>query len=345
MVVSLVAQEMADKSVQKANFIEQTKFLIRTLCNIHVQGKKPNILLFATPRGGSTWLMEIIASQKGMKFYDEPFNFRRSDVARTRIINSWQEFMPEHAEQENVIHFLQGLSENRHGFMNPRPFRPYHRFFTDRIVFKIHELEFMAERIREALGAEIVYLLRHPIPTTLSRSVYPRLDSFMSSNYYRSKYLSSASRWQKVRDVYEKGSNLDKGVLSWCFENIDALKLGTMPHWTFITYEEILLNPVASCNHLANVLCLDNRDLLLEAVDQPSTNIRMSNQETQQILKEQNDVERRKNLVTKWRHKVKSSEEDSAMSIMEVFDLDIYIKDRPIATRSHLLFDDTPEMA
>jgi hypothetical protein len=53
------------------------QLLVKALTNVHRQGPLPNVFLFATPRSGSTWLMEIIASQPGFKYYDEPLNPRR----------------------------------------------------------------------------------------------------------------------------------------------------------------------------------------------------------------------------------------------------------------------------
>lgn len=320
--------------------IEELKYLLRALGNRHRQGERPNVLLFATPRGGSTWLMELIASQPRMKFFDEPFNIRRADVARAGRFTHWSELMPEQVDAGKVFAYLDDLAWNRLPYMNPRPFRKQHRLFTDRIVFKIHELEFMAEDIRRHLQAQIVYLLRHPIPTTLSRYVYPRLDYFMDSPYYRERYLTEAA-WDEARRLHRQGSDLDKGVLSWCFENVDALRGGDLPNWTVISYEELLLNPVRCCGYLAERLQLEDMDALLDSIDESSSNIGMSDRDTRTILHEGDKQARKKKMVTKWRGKVGEAEERQAMAILELFGLNVYIAGRSIATRPYLLFEDT----
>ncbi len=321
-------------------FIEELKYLLRALGNRHRQGQRPNVLLFATPRGGSTWLMEIIASQPRMKFYDEPFNVRRADVARAGRFTCWSDLMPEHVDTAKVFAYLDDLTQNRLPHMNPRPFRRQHRLFTDRIVFKIHELEFMADKIRQHLQAQVVYLLRHPIPTSLSRNVYPRLDYFMRSPYYRERYLSEAV-WDEVRRIHRQGTDLEKGVLSWCFENVDVLRGGNVSNWTVISYEELLLNPVKCCGYLAERLHLEDMDALLKSIDEPSSNIQMSDQDTHRILHEQDKQARKKKMVMKWRGKIGEAEEHRAMAILTLFGLDVYTAGRCIATRPYLLFEDT----
>ncbi len=47
--------------------------LLWYLTCVHEQGSEPNILLFATRRGGSTFLMELIAANRGVRSIDQPF--------------------------------------------------------------------------------------------------------------------------------------------------------------------------------------------------------------------------------------------------------------------------------
>ena len=49
------------------------KELLWYLTCVHQQGPEPNILLFATRRGGSTFLMELIAANRGIRSIDQPF--------------------------------------------------------------------------------------------------------------------------------------------------------------------------------------------------------------------------------------------------------------------------------
>jgi hypothetical protein len=199
------------------------KFALSAISNIHRQGPEQNILLFATPRGGSTWVMEILASQPGMKYFDEPFNIRRANVAHTRLFRGWEDLMPDTNSPDALVRYMDDLAANRYPHMNPPPFRPLHRFRTDRIVFKIHELEHLVGTLAKRCHAQVVYLLRHPVPTTLSRQVFPRLQLFLWSPYYRS-VIGDDRKLREIKRIVAHGSHLERGTVSWCYENLVPLR-------------------------------------------------------------------------------------------------------------------------
>ena len=179
-------------------------------------------MLFATPRSGSTWVMELLASQPGFKFYDEPFNPRRENVQKTGLFQGWGDFLPESGNDDLFISFLHDLTRNRRKVMNPPPFRRNHRLFTNRIVFKIHALEHMINRVKEELNGKILLLVRHPISTTQSRNVLPRLNYFINSTYYND--LLTDKQKTEIKKIDRSGNDYERGVLSWCYRNLVPLK-------------------------------------------------------------------------------------------------------------------------
>lgn len=321
------------------NNLSFLKYLLKSNSNIHRQGSRKNIFLFATARGGSTWVMEIIASQPGFKYYDEPFNIRRDNVKKTNLFNSWDALMPGCSEHGEVLSYLKMLEKNEMRFMNPPPFRKNHRFFTNRIVFKIHELEHMINEIKDRCNGCILYLLRHPVANTISRSVFPRLHEFIDSPYYQN--LLSSDQQKEIKIIFEQGTTFQKGILSWCYENLLPLKHLDTSDWTTITYEEILLNPIRSCELFKENLFLDNVGLMLKSIDEPAVNISMSKTDTLNLMKSDNHTERRKGLVEKWKFKVTEENEKMAFDILSLFNIDAYVYDRHIATSRYLNFADT----
>jgi hypothetical protein len=316
------------------------RYAIKSVSNLHRQGNEPNIFLFATPRGGSTWVMEIIASQPGFKYYDEPFNVRRDNVMRTGLFPNWESLMPETADTERIVGYLNGLVDGQHRHMNPPPFRPHHRLLTNRIVFKIHELEHLIGTIARRCRGQVVYLLRHPVPTTLSRQVFPRLELLLRSAYYN-EAIPDQSRVREIRRLGESGSHLQRGIVSWCYENVTALRQADFDG-LFITYEEMVLNPVRSCGLLIERLRLGDRDAMLRAFDEPSTNINMSTDETQNMMNDADARRRRVFLVSKWQNRVTPRDLADASMILDLFGLDCYTGDALLPHRRYLHFEDTP---
>ena len=318
----------------------QLKYLLKSISNIHIQGDKGNIFLFATPRGGSTWLMEIIASQPGMKYFDEPFNIRRDNVKTVNVFNDWADLMPDSCDKELIIKHLKNLESNKIRHMNPPPFRKNHRVFTSRIVYKIHELEHLIDEIKDEFNGYILYLLRHPIANTISRHVFPRLNYFIDSDFYNDNYLT-VDQIQEIRKIIDNGTEFQKGIVSWCYENIIPLTSSHRSDFCFVTYEELLLNPEKTCKLMMEKLNLSDLNSMLKSIGDPAMNIMMSNNDTLDIIKNTDFTNKNLKLVKKWKSRVSEQEEDQAFEILELFGLNAYIKDRFIATDEYLNFKDT----
>jgi hypothetical protein len=315
------------------------KYALKAVSNVHRQGPDPNIFLFATARGGSTWVMEILASQPGIKYYDEPFNIRRDNVQRTGLFPNWESLMPDTGDPERMIGFLQALADGRYPTMNPPPFRRNHRFRTSRIVFKIHEAEHLMGTIARRCHGTIVYLLRHPIPTTLSRKVFPRLELFAASPFYE-RLIDDAARVREIRGLAAGGTHLQRGIVSWAYENLIPL---TRPDFDGLTvsYEELLLNPERSCDLLLQRLHMPDRVAMLTAFDVPAANITMSNADTLALMNDDDFRRRRSQMVTKWKGRVSAADEAEVTRIMQLFGLDVYDGTNPLPARRYLHFDDT----
>lgn len=315
-------------------------YLLRAGLNFHRPGGEKDIFLFATARGGSTWMMEILASQPGMKFYDEPLNIRRSNVQHTGLFKDWREIMPDGGRRDDIIDYLKALQENRYRFMNPLPFRWNHRFVTDRIVFKMHGVEHLINDIKSECNGSVVFLLRHPIPTTLSRYTFPRLDQFVLSCHYEREYLDAA-QVREIRRIYCQGDKLQRGVLSWCFENLVPLRFSDTADWVTITYEEMLLNSERMCRLLAQRLNLPDVETLVAAVNRPAANIAMSGKDTHNVLRDPDEQNRKRSLVKKWKNKLTEAEEKACFDVLDLFGIDAYRPTSFTAHERYLHFSDT----
>jgi hypothetical protein len=282
--------------------------------------------------------MEILTSQPGMKYYDEPFNIRRSTVDRAGVFDNWESLMPDTCDPNHIVRYLNDLAANRYRHMNPPPLRPQHRILTDRIVFKIHELEHLIGTLATRCNAQVVYLLRHPTPTTLSRKVFPRLDLFFSSRFYR-QLIGDGRALAEIERIGRDGSHLQRGTVSWCYENLVPLKHCDFDG-LFVTYEELVLNPVRSCGLLLEYLQFADRDAMLRKFSEASANINMSSVETQAMMTSPDEHKRRIYLVEKWVDRVTRTEMTEVSEILELFGLDVYSGKDPLPRR-YLHFEDT----
>lgn len=318
----------------------RARLLVKSWSNIHRPGPLPDVFLFATPRSGSTWLMEIIASQPGFKYFDEPLNPRRENVQYGGLFPDFESLMPDAGRDEEIVSYIKELQAGRHGYMNPPPFRRNHRFFTDRIVFKIHEVEHLMDRVVRECNGRFLYLLRHPIANSISRTVQPRLESFLRSSWH-DDLIGDAARTVEIRRLARSGTPLQRALVSWCYENLHTLK-NPNPSRLVVTYEELVLNPIRACELLMNVLELTSRAAMLASFERPAINIKMSHAETLAAMASTDAVGRRVRLVTKWQQRVTPTQIAETAQVLSTFHIDAYDPAEPLARPAWLHFSDTP---
>ena len=75
---------------------------------------------------------------------------------------------------------------------------------------------------------------------------------------------------------------------------------------------------------------------MIRAINTPAANIKLSRQDTFDILNDTNEQKRRSAMVTKWKAKVSDADERSSIDILELFGLDSYQYNRFIAHDRHL---------
>jgi sulfotransferase family protein len=296
------------------------KHAVKSISNIHRADGRPNVLLFSTPRSGSTWLMELIWTQPSFKYCNQPLSLFNPLVRKHLGLDRW-EALYESDSIPTLERYFRELCEGRLRFTNPSPLRGHYRPITHRIVFK--EIHGCADRInwfRDTFNARIAYLIRHPIAVAISSEQFPMLDAFLGTAYrdhFSHEQLGFADR------IVTSGSPLEQGVLSWCLQNSVPLREAS-DDWAVVTYEQLVVDPAPVIHELAAKLELPAPDRMRDALTVPSVNVKIkSSEETQHLLYETKS-DRRPDLVNKWRRKIGASEEARAMEILSTFKLDVY---------------------
>lgn len=304
--------------MSERNPLERT---IKSLSNIHRSGNEPNVFLFSTPRSGSTWLMELIWTQPGFKHCNEPLNLRNPLVVKELGIAKWEDLGNEHTALPFLEKYISGYCQGRIRFKNPNPFSRYYRPLTRRIVFKvIHGGEAHINWFRDTFDGRILYLLRHPIPVSLSRRVLPRLYPFLQSEYRR--YFTS-EQIDYAERVVASGDHFDQAIVDWCFQNKVPLQQQT-EDWAMITYEQMVVDPQPVVNCLAQKLGLPCPSRMMERLTIPSAVTAQSNEQTQAFMKDTAGRQGRDWLIDKWKTQVTSAQMGKAAEALSIFEIDVY---------------------
>ena len=299
--------------------LQTFKSNIRAYANTHIPNKEPNVFIFSTPRSGSTWLMELIRTQPGFKSCEEPLNLRNPEVRHQLGLIEWSQIYGSGSYAKMNTYF-EGFCNGSRRFMNGNPLTTHHRFMTNRIVFKVlHGGEDRLNWFAKQFNGSIVLLLRHPLAVSVSREIFPRLTTYISSDFR--KHLTDEQLQQSIQ-IIERGTHLEKGVLSWCLQNMVALR-HFRKDWVILTYEQMVLEPAPMIQHLANKLELPYLELMMARMQQPSASSRKSDRETRALL-DSRMAHKQQKVIGKWRKKVDEAEGKAAMKITDTFGLDIY---------------------
>jgi hypothetical protein len=293
------------------------KSLFKNVVHRHRPSKLPSIILFASPRGGSTWITELIASQPNFWPISEPLNVRADFVKKQLGVSKHSRLYSE-AVLPRIEAYYSKILNGQYPDLKLRPGLRFYRPITDRVVIK--ENQACLNRIawfEDTFEVKIIHLLRHPIPVALSREVFPVFDGFESCGL---RQYFSEEQLALTDSIIESGTHLEKGVIAWCLHHVPAL-LATRSSWITLTYEETVLSPERVIGELANRLSLPNEVMMLTQVRRPSQVARKSNVETQKLL---NMGEKRENLVNKWKSKVTIVELESAQRILNIFGVKQY---------------------
>lgn len=294
------------------------KQFLRSHANIHRPGTKKNAFIFSMPRSGSTWLQELIWTQPGFKYVNEPLNLKGPWLRGKSGIDGFSELYNRGA-RDKTINYLKGFCDGKHHFLDPNPLRKFYRPFTSRLVFKIiHGAEYFINDIADACNGKVIFLIRHPFAVSLSRRVLPRIDVLCSDMVLQDFSEEQAAR---AKEIHLKGSYLEKGVLSWAIQNKIALK-HRRDDWLVITYEQLTVDPARIVARMVRELELPLPERIDDRLRVPSAVKKQSEKKTVELMKDQS-IDRTV-LIERWRDKITPEEAEQLFEIIKLFELDIY---------------------
>lgn len=306
----------------------------------HFPSDAPPIFLMATPRGGSTWVTEVICRQRGMRYVAEPLNIRSYGVGSALGVLKWEDMWDVTPEQ--LEDYFQRLIKGKIRMRDATPFRHVgrygFRFKTERTALKvIHGATYHWQMLEQRLNARVVVVLRHPIATAISREVFPALDRIEESKFFTA--LSVPQR-EHIQKVLKSGTHLEKGVLAWCLHNLPYFRSSACPF--VVTYEELVLAPAVAVKKLCDYCELDDSDAIMDSLNYASVTTRKSDSATQALFEEDDRLKRSLKIVTKWQARVDASDANKAMRSLDIFNMQLYRPDSPLP--SEMLLHNSEEV-
>jgi len=301
---------------------------------------EPPVWIFSTRRSGSTLLMEAIATQPGMAFINQPLNYWDYDPFRSQFPQLYHQGRILEVDEDGIL--LQNFEKISRGDVwidsQWNPFDPTFSFRVNRFVIKILNAKAIMDWFLSQFGGSVIYLVRHPVPVSLSvlRKGWGNSGSaFLSlGSFYRSKLPDGFYR--ECLEIFQKGSLLQKYLLEWVLENLIPLSnFREKQSWMLVTYEELVLRPSLIAEKLANYLGVPFPDRILNRIQKPS---RSAGKISRQHMNQRGSAY----LVRRWTDNINADEKLQAERVFSLtkdyLALDIYQVDSPYPSEEHCMF-------
>jgi hypothetical protein len=342
---SAILTEAKRRKYQEIAYYAARELAFRLFCR-HRQGLKPNLLVYCTRRGGSTWLMNTLAAHPGMRYVNRPFltahltrhRHRIPDLARAAGHTGDHTFRHVvHFEGEDEQRFREFANEVLRGEREIYPtlnFRaPYFHRRTDRIAFQMTSGGVLIEWFDANFPVETIILLRHPITNALSivqKGWLPECGDFLNHQWFVETHLTGA-QVDLARRVLANGSLLSIHVLDWSLKMLVPVRAhasGMHPRWTLMTYEQLVLEPERLLRLIAERHDFAEFEPMLAQVRRPSRTVTSSTAAK---------VDDPAFLLDRWRGKVPAEEERDLLDIPAAFGLEMYRPGHRLADEPYIV--------
>jgi hypothetical protein len=267
--------------------------------------------------------MEVISSEKGIKVIGEPLHLPKLAKGKSPIPTSWEFLLPNSERKSLLKGYFDNLIQNKTGVGNVSPRSNLHKWKTNRIVFKILRCKDLMNWFEQEFKGQIVYLLRHPIPTSLSRKRYSILHLYLQNDTYCKRYLNDSLQ-KFCATLIENGSEFQKKILDWCLQNLAPIKYLDRSNWLILYYEDMVMNRSVTLDTLIQRLQLTGKSQRLKQYSRASVSTTQSDLDTQKFLAKNEPLSDRTYLISKWRSKITEEDEAQAIDILNKFGINIY---------------------
>ncbi len=299
--------------------------------NNHHPGSQADIALFASRRGASTWMMELLAVNRGIKALDQPLEISTGTLTagQARRIPKFYLGQIIHLDaitEPMVRSYLDVVLSGVVPANAPvRFWRPEFHFRTDRLLLKILGAKSIAPWIDDNYRVDVVHLLRHPVAQSLSclRNGWTlTLPAYLDSHWFVSTYVGEHEGY--CRDVMNRGPSLESFILNWVCENLVMLRSApTRPAWTRIRYEDLILDPNGELERLAAALNVHDLDAMRAGISKASVSSGLSTSDRRGAMAKGD----RQFLASGWRRHVDEDDLSRAGAVLDRFDIDVYRDD------------------
>lgn len=308
------------KRIQNKIIRDSKKFLVRPFAVKKDYNLNKNHYIFADPRGGSTWLMEIIQNITNEPVIWEPLDLNLKNNPFNEINFDWRQYIPYDAKWPEAKVCFELLFQGKILEKNILDYSTFSQLNnSESLLFKICRgnalLPWLVENFE--FKHKPVYMVRHPFAIASSQlrhggwshlsKTFEIPETPFNSHYKRHSHLLNSIT-----------TNEEILVAKWCLTNLHTLNHhNNDKKWITIYYEDFVLNPEQQVQKI-----LDSWNLSYD------TSLINFDKNSQTTHLDSPDLNIKK--ISSWQNKFNQYQIDKMGRILEYFNVHIYRKDSPL---------------
>lgn len=277
---------------------------------------RKNLLIFSDPRGGSTWLTEMISQVPGTAVLWEPLHLRKVGLFND-VGFCWRQHIPEDEEwkeaEKAFRRVFRGKVLNR--WICPSP----GRFLkADRLVVKLCRANAMIPWLTKTFKFEYdpVYLVRHPFSVAASQLKHGAWDG-TSRNFEIPEGRFCELYHQHADYLSTLGTDYEVRVATWCLTNLIPLRSErNNKSWITVHYEDLLVDSGKETRRIFDRWGLPVPRRAAERLRKPSA-----------TAKELTFLEGVEAQLSKWRTTFTQAEIKRMSQVLDYFEIECYTAD------------------
>lgn len=296
----------------------------RQLTNKLVKSKDYDILnnhyIFSDPRGGSTWLMEIIQTITKEPVIWEPLHLGIKDNPFKTINFGWRQHIPEVSEWKEAKELFDKLFSGK--------------ILADNILYKSSFLQVLNSKSllfkicrgnallpwltnNYSFNFKPIFLIRHPfavVSSQLSHGAwdYPFVNYHIPDTPYNDNYKRHSAFLKTIKTKEEAL------VAEWCLANSEPLShKDNNKKWLTINYEEFVLNPEKT---LIRILTSWEINYDLSLIDYKKNSSTTKDDSPDIII----------DRLSSWQNKLNKNQLENMGNVLDYFEIDIYSKNNSL---------------
>lgn len=222
------------------------KLKINILNRKRLSNHEDCFIIFSEPRGGSTWLLEMLSFLLDANINWEPLH-KNNGIVSHEYTNGWRLFIQENNTNPDYYQLFKNIhSYSVHNEWTRQNLDLFKLIRSNKVITKYVRANLSVPYLLQNFDFKYppIYLLRHPIDTCISQ-----IKAFKLTHKNFPKKLKIPSEFysknglKKEDELIELNSSLEFQVAKWCVNNYLVLNRFNKLRLHPVFYSDILLNP------------------------------------------------------------------------------------------------------